>query len=85
MKQLTVIIKDELGLHARPAGAFVKCAGKFKSNISVKKGEKLVDGKKLFALMSLAAKFNDEITIIINGEDEDLAFSETEEFIKNNL
>ena len=33
MKEFTYQVKDELGIHARPAGQLVKKASQFKSNI----------------------------------------------------
>ena len=40
MKEFKYVITDELGIHARPAGLFVKEAAKFQSDIKIKKGEK---------------------------------------------
>ena len=34
MKELSYIIKDENGIHARPAGLLVKKAGIFKSSVN---------------------------------------------------
>ena len=38
MKEITYIIKDEVGIHARPAGLLVKKASEFSSEISIEKG-----------------------------------------------
>ena len=40
------VIKDELGIHARPAGLLVKEAGKLGSKITIEKGGKKGDAKK---------------------------------------
>ncbi len=79
------IIQDEDGIHARPAGLLIKEMQKFTSNIKFTKGEKKVDGKKLFAVMSLGAKKGDEITVDIDGEDENAALACAKEFFENNL
>lgn len=85
MKTLKYTVKDKLGVHARPAGALVKEASKFKSNLTISKGEKNADLKKLFSLMGLNIKFNDEIVITAEGEDENEATEHIESFLKNNL
>ncbi|MDP4178624.1 MAG: HPr family phosphocarrier protein [Bacillota bacterium] len=66
----TFILKNEKGMHIRPAGVFVKAAAAFKSNIEIKYKNKIVNGKSVMILMSLGAKKSDEITLIANGEDE---------------
>lgn len=85
MKEFSYIIKDELGIHARPAGLLVKKASSFKSNITITKDSKSADAKKIFAVMSLGAKQGDTVTIQINGEDEDEALTAIKEFIYENL
>ena len=85
MKTINYTIKDNLGIHARPAGALVKEAGKFKSELTISKGEKTGDLKKIFSLMGLNIRYNDTVTISANGEDEDIAIGTIENFLKNNL
>lgn len=85
MKEFNYIIKDELGIHARPAGLLVKKASAFQSNITIRKDSKTADAKKIFAIMSLGAKQGDAITIEINGEDEEEALTTLEDFIKENM
>ncbi len=85
MKEFSYIIKDEMGIHARPAGLLVKKASAFQSNITVMKDSKKADAKKIFAIMSLGAKLGDTITIEVSGEDEDEALTVLEGFIKENL
>ncbi len=78
MKQFEYVIKDELGVHARPAGFLVKKAKEFESEIIITKADKSANAKKLLALMSLAIKQGERITIKISGEDEDKAAAEME-------
>lgn len=85
MKEFSYVIKDELGIHARPAGLLVKKAGAFQSNITMIKDSKKADAKKIFSIMSLSAKQGDTIKVEISGEDEDEAYTAIEEFIKENL
>jgi phosphocarrier protein len=85
MKNFQYVIKDELGIHARPAGLIVKEATKFSSSITIQKGEKAVDAKKLFSLMSLGAKKTDTITLTIDGEDEAAAYEALKQLLEANL
>lgn len=64
------ILKNEKGMHIRPAGVFVKVAAPFKSIIEIQYKNKKVNGKSVMILMSLGAKKGDEITLIVNGVDE---------------
>ena len=59
MKQFSYVITDKEGIHARPAGLFVKQAGKFSSKITIAKGEKTGDAKRIFAVMGLGAKMGE--------------------------
>ena len=85
MKEFSFIIRDSVGIHARPAGLLVKEAGKFTSKITICKGAKNADGHRLFSVMSLAAKQGDTIRFIIEGEDEDAAADALSDFCGKNL
>lgn len=85
MKEFIYTIKDEMGIHARPAGLLVKLANKFKSDIKIKKDETEINLNRLIQLMSLQVKYGDEVTIKVDGEDEELAISEIEQFMTENL
>lgn len=68
-----VEVKSESGLHARPAGILVKAASGFKSNISLEKNGIRKNAKSIMSLMSLGAVFGDQLNLIIEGEDADVA------------
>lgn len=70
MKETIIKIKNASGLHARPAALAVKEAGKYKSNITVKKGIKEVNLKSLLSVLSLGISKGEEITLKIDGIDE---------------
>lgn len=70
MQTFDFIIKDEAGIHARPAGLLVKKVSSLSSTITLTKDEKSVNASKLFAVMSLGVKCGDKITINISGEKE---------------
>lgn len=85
MKEFDFTVKDELGIHARPAGMLVKEAGKFNSSISIQKGDKTADIKRLFAIMGLGVKNADTITVKIDGDDEETAYEALKQFFEANL
>lgn len=73
MKSITVTIHDAEGLHARPAGIICKAAKSYQSKVTLTKEGKTVDMKKIFAIMSLAVKCGNEVTVTCDGPDEDAA------------
>lgn len=85
LKEFVYKIKDEVGIHARPAGQLVKMATEFKSDITISVGEKSADAKKIFSVMTLGAKQNDEVKVVISGEDEGLAEGRLRVFFEENL
>ncbi len=87
MKTFEYTVKDELGIHARPAGILVKKLAGVKSSvkIEVKDKNKSADAKRLMAVMKMAVKQGDTVTVIIEGEDEDSACAEIEQFFKDNF
>ena len=85
MKQFEYVIKDELGVHARPAGLVVKAAKEFESEIVITKADKSANAKKLIAIMGLAIKQGDRIIVKISGEDEDKAAAEMEKTLSEIL
>ncbi len=85
MKTFEYTIKDELGIHARPAGMLAKTAKGYQSEITLTKGEKTVGAAKLMALMGLGVKCGDTVTITVNGADEDAAADGIRAFLEANL
>lgn len=85
MRTFDYTIKDELGIHARPAGLLAKTAKSSDSEISITKGDKIVGATKLMALMGLGVKCGDTITVTINGGNEELSEKAMKEFLEENL
>ena len=78
MKTFEYTIKDELGIHARPAGLLVKEAKKFESECTITK-----DGKT--KKLTLGVKQGDTVTVTAEGADEEAAVAALKEFFENNL
>ncbi len=85
MKEFKYTISDEHGIHARPAGELVKMMQTYECDITFTKGEKTVSGKKLFAVMGMAVKKGEEITVCCDGADEEAAIKMAEKFLTENL
>ena len=83
MKEFKYVITDAEGIHARPAGELVKVAKEFSSKITITKDGKSGDCKKIFGVMALAVKCGNEVTIIVEGEDEGTAMDMIVEKIKS--
>ncbi len=85
MQTFEYVVKDETGLHARPAGLLAKEAKRFESEIIITKGDKSANATKLMALMGLCVKRGDTVTITISGNDEETAKEEMKRFFDKNL
>ena len=85
MKEFNYVIQDEQGIHARPAGVLVKAANEFQSDIQVDKDGKKGDLKRIFGVMGLGIKKGDNIRVIIEGPDEEMAAQKIETLFKEQL
>ena len=80
-----VTIKNQVGLHARPATYFIQKANEFKSNIDIIRDNRRVNAKSLLGVLSLGVVKGMEISIIANGPDEEQAVNALCELVMNNL
>ncbi len=85
MKEFEYVIKDNEGIHARPAGMLAKEVKKYKSTIRISKDNKSADASKLMAVMALGVKGGQTIKVEIEGEDEENAFTAVKDFLNENL
>ena len=85
MKDFKYVITDDQGIHARPAGILVKEVKKHASKVTISAGEKSSDASKLMAIMSMGIKKGTEITVSVEGDDEEAAAAEMEKFFQENL
>ena len=79
MKQVSVLVIDPVGLHARPATVAVNAASKFKSEVKVTYKGRSVNMK---SIMSLGIPTQSEVVISCEGEDEDTAVTTIEEVLR---
>lgn len=80
-----VVIKNSIGLHARPAALFVRTCSKYRSEIYVEKDGNKVNAKSIMGIMSLGVYPDEEIKIIVDGFDEDAAIKDIVDLIENKL
>lgn len=64
-----VKVKNDLGLHTRPATAIVRMLHKSKSSITFTHKKETVNAKSILSILMLAARKNATITIEVEGED----------------
>lgn len=93
MLEKELVVKDEVGLHARPASLFVKIAQEFNGTVTVKFNKKnpqtgeeeLVekDGKSMIGILSLGIAKDKPFILTLDGEDEELYLAKFEELLDN--
>ncbi len=85
MKTFAYVITDPVGIHARPAGILVKEAKQFKSTVTFIKGDKSAKATSLMKLMGMGIVQGDEVTVTVEGEDEEACAAAVEKFMKENM
>ncbi len=80
-----VVIKNQVGLHARPATYFIQKANEFKDEIKVSKDEREVNAKSLLGVLSLGITRGSSIKLTANGETEAEAVEALAALIESNF
>lgn len=70
MSEIQLVIRNQLGLHARACALFVKTSSKFKSHVTVSRDDLEVNGKSIMGVMMLAAEEGATIVVKAEGPDE---------------
>ena len=78
-------VKNQVGLHARPATFFIQKANEYKSSIWVEKEERRVNAKSLLGILSLGITKGTTITLIADGVDEVEAVNALTDLIQSNF
>lgn len=78
-----VMVKNQVGLHARPATFFIQKANEFKSSIWIEKEERRVNAKSLLGILSLGIVGGTSIKIIADGADEEVAVEALVDLVTN--
>lgn len=85
MVSFSYVIRDELGIHARPAGMLAKLASTFQSKIVIDCPGGSADAKRLISIMKLGTQKGDTAAFTIEGDDEEAAAAALEKFMQENL
>lgn len=85
MYQVEVQLKNETGLHARPAHVFVTEASKYKAEIILKKDNEEFDAKSIISLLCMEAFQGTKFTIVAEGEDEKQAALALQSLVDSNF
>ncbi len=73
MSERQATIRNDLGLHARPAAQFVRLAATFSASIELERDGQAVNGKSIMGVMMLAAECGAVVTVRADGPDADKA------------
>jgi len=88
MKNVTLQIINEVGLHARPAAQFVQLAGKYQAKITVRNmtaGSNWVNAKSILSVLTLGAEKGHEVELQAEGPDEAQAIEGLADLIRSGL
>jgi sucrose PTS system EIIBCA or EIIBC component len=79
------MVKDPVGIHARPAGALAKVAQGFDAEITIRNGQNSASAKSVIELMTLDAAEGSKLEVTVTGKDADKATSALQQFMGKNL
>ena len=82
MVEAQLVIRNQLGLHARACAMFVKTAARFRSQVFVSRDDLEVNGKSIMGVMMLAAEEGATIKVRAEGEDERQALGALEALVE---
>lgn len=70
-----LLIRNQLGLHARACALFVKTAARFSAEVFVRRDDLEVNGKSIMGVMMLAAEEGSTIRVRTQGRDAEQALA----------
>lgn len=77
-----LVVKNKMGIHARPAAMIVRLANKYPDEVYVEKDEEQVNGKSIMGLMMLAAGNGSKLRFTITGDNAEMMVSELEKLFE---
>ena len=80
-----VVVKNQIGLHARPATFFIQRANEFKSSVWIEKDARKVNAKSLLGVLSLGITKGTHVIILADGTDEEEAANSLVDLIESNF
>ncbi len=85
MHEITLTIRNKVGLHARPAALFVQTASRFKSEVLAIKDEREANAKSILSVLTLGAGQGAVVTVRAEGEDEVEAVEALKELVESDF
>ena len=76
MIDTSIDVINKLGLHARASGRLIEVTSKFRSDIQLGRGDRLIDAKNIMSLLMLGAGKGTTLRLVVNGSDEEKACEE---------
>ena len=81
MKKITLTIINKLGLHARAAMKLIDTASRFQATATLIFDDQRADAKDILQTMCLGARQGAQVTVEVDGPDEDLSLQAIERLI----
>lgn len=85
MRSFMYTVKAPVGMHARHAGLLVREAARFSCAVTLSKGDRSADAKRILGLMGLGVKQGDLVKLTCEGDDEDAAALRLKAFMWENF
>lgn len=82
MLQQSIVITNRDGLDAKSAAMLVQVACRYRSQILIEQGSKIINAKSMMGVLSLGVGANDQVMLSINGGDEKDAMKAISSFLK---
>ncbi|MFV0362539.1 MAG: HPr family phosphocarrier protein [Suipraeoptans sp.] len=83
MIEKNVVVTAPLGLHARPVAVLANLVKSFEGSTKMIMGEKTADLKSVLNVMALQVKNGNEVTVRVEGSDEEEMCNKIVGFIEN--
>jgi phosphocarrier protein HPr len=85
LPEATVTLRNESGLHARPAKIFAKAAAASTADVMVSKDGREVNGKSVLSVLTLGCNRGDEIVIRTSGDGADATLAELVQLVESGI
>ncbi|MCB8966092.1 MAG: phosphoenolpyruvate--protein phosphotransferase [Ardenticatenaceae bacterium] len=84
-QELTLVVRNRLGLHARPAARFVTTANQFKADLQLRKGGQLANAKSINQVATLGVRQGDKVVVLAKGPDATAALTAIQALAADNF
>lgn len=79
----TLVVKNQIGIHSRPAALLVETAKKYPCNATISKADNVANMHSIVSILCLKVKLDDEVTVKFDGKDEEKAMTAVVELIES--